>query len=88
MGSQMKEAILQAKWAANLSKKSKITLTFWIASYFLLISSTQVQCLDLPLPDLLPVTCNVILQRFTAQQQSSLEDYLELSVMLQYNLVH
>ena len=27
-----------------------------------------------------------ILQRFTAQQQSSLEDYLELSVMLQYNL--
>ena len=29
-----------------------------------------------------------ILQRFTAQQQSSLEDYLELSVMLQYNLAH
>ena len=27
-----------------------------------------------------------ILQCFTAQQQSSLEDYLELSVMLQYNL--
>ena len=27
-----------------------------------------------------------ILQHFTAQQQSSLEDYLELSVMLQYNL--
>ena len=26
-----------------------------------------------------------ILQRFTAQQQSSLEDYIELSVMLQYN---
>ena len=29
-----------------------------------------------------------IVQRFTAQQQSSLEDYLELSVMLQYNLAH
>ena len=29
-----------------------------------------------------------ILQRFTAQQQSSLEDYLELSVMLQYNFAH
>ena len=29
-----------------------------------------------------------ILQHFTAQQQSSLEDYLELSVMLQYNLAH
>ena len=29
-----------------------------------------------------------ILQRFTAQQQSSLEAYLELSVMLQYNLAH
>ena len=29
-----------------------------------------------------------ILQRFTAQQQSSLEDYLELSVMLQYNLAY
>ncbi len=29
-----------------------------------------------------------ILQRFTAQQQSSLEDYMELSIMLQYNLVH
>ena len=27
-----------------------------------------------------------ILQHFTAQQQSSLEDYLELSVMLQYHL--
>ena len=26
-----------------------------------------------------------ILQRFTAQQQSSLEDYIELSVMLQFN---
>ena len=26
-----------------------------------------------------------ILQGFTAQQQSSLEDYIELSVMLQYN---
>ena len=26
-----------------------------------------------------------ILQRFTAQQESSLEDYIELSVMLQYN---
>ena len=26
-----------------------------------------------------------ILQRFTAQQESSLEDYVELSVMLQYN---
>ena len=43
--------------------------------------------LDLPLPDLLPVTCSA--EGFgTAQQQSSLEDYLELSVMLQYNLVH
>ena len=29
-----------------------------------------------------------ILQRFKAQQQSSLEDYLELSVILQYNLAH
>ena len=29
-----------------------------------------------------------ILQHFTAQQQSSLEDYLELSVMLQYNLAY
>ena len=27
----------------------------------------------------------LILQRFTAQQQSSLEDYIELSVMLQFN---
>ena len=27
-----------------------------------------------------------ILQSFTAQQQSPLEDYIELSVMLQYNL--
>ena len=26
-----------------------------------------------------------ILQRFTAHQQSSLEDYIELSVMLQFN---
>ena len=26
-----------------------------------------------------------ILQRFTVQQQSSLEDYMELSVMLQFN---
>ena len=26
-----------------------------------------------------------ILQRFTAQQQSSLEDHIELSVMLQFN---
>ena len=29
-----------------------------------------------------------ILQRITAQQHSSLGDYLELSVMLQYNHVH
>ena len=29
-----------------------------------------------------------ILHQFTNQQQSSLEDYLELSVMLQYNSVH
>ena len=43
MGSQKKEAILQAKWAANSVKKSKIALTFWITSNFLLITSTQVQ---------------------------------------------
>ena len=29
-----------------------------------------------------------ILQCITEQQQSSLEDYLELSIMLQYNLAH
>ena len=29
-----------------------------------------------------------ILQNFTDQQQSSLEDYLDLSVILQYNLAH
>ena len=29
-----------------------------------------------------------LLNYFTAQQQSSLEDYLELSVLLQYNLAH
>ena len=80
MGSQKKEAILQAKWAANFVKKSKMgqewALTFWIAlaTSFQPSSAAAERVFS-------------ILQRFTAQQQSSLEDYIELSVMLQYNLV-
>ena len=66
MGSQKKEAILQAKWAVNFVKKSKIGKE-WALRAERVFS---------------------ILQRFTAQQQSSLEDYLELSVMLHYNLAH
>ncbi len=78
MGSQKKEAILQAKWAANFVKKSQEwALTFWIAlaTSFQPSSAAAERVFS-------------ILQRFTAQQQSSLEDYMELSVMLQYNLVH
>ena len=127
MGSQKKEAILQAKWAVNFVQKAK-----W-AKNELLNSQPTIDGLkseihtymaaneDVPrLPtDTNPVAwwkshamefpkwANAfrlvllvqpssaaaervfsILQHFTAQQESSLEDYLELSVTLQYNLAH
>ena len=84
MGSQKKEAILQAKWAVNFVKKQKrMSFEFLdcMANAFRLVLLVQ------------PSSATAervfsILQRFTAQQQSSLEDYLELSVLLQYNLAH
>ncbi len=48
-----------------VSKKARLSGLLPANNYF--YTSTM---LDLPLPDLLPVTYNVILQRFTAQQQS------------------
>ena len=84
MGSQNKEAILQAKWAVNFVQKVKRAKNeLWVSglhgsSLFLLVQPSSAAA----------ERVFSILQRFTAQQQSSLEDYLELSVMLQYNLAH
>ena len=126
MGSQKKEAILQAKWAANFVKKSKMGqeafpflnsqptidgLKSEIPTYMAASEDISAEidpiawwkshAMELPkwanafrLVLLFPPSSAAaervfsILQCFTAQQQSSLEDYLELSVMLQYNLAH
>ena len=89
MGSQKKEAILQAKWAV---KKAKWAVNF--------VKKQNGQRMSFEFLDQCFQTGNVspataaaervfsILQHFTGQQQSSLEDYLELFVMLQYNLAH
>ena len=84
MGSQKKEAILQTKWAVSFVQKAKWAKNeLWVSglhgsSHFLLVQPSSAAA----------ERVFSILRRFTAQQQSSLEDYLELSIMLQYNLAH
>ena len=84
MGSQKKEAILQAKWTVNFVQKGKWAKNELCdsglhgSSHFLLVQPSSAAA----------ERVFSILQRFTAQQQSSLEDYLELSVMLQYHLAY
>ena len=93
MGSQKKEAILQTKWAVNFVKKAKwakndymaasedvptdINPVAWWKSHAMELLVLLVQ----PSSAAAEIVFS-ILQRFTAQQQSSLEDYLNLSVML------
>ena len=87
MGSQKKEAILQAKWAVNLLKKAKWERMSSLPAKLLESSKAIGFRLVLLVQPSSAVAERVfsILQQFIAQQQSSLEDYLELSVMLQYN---
>ena len=104
MDSQKKEAILQAKWAVNFVKKAKwakndcmvasedvptdINPVAWWKSHAMELpkwaNAFRLVLLVQPSSAAAERVFS-ILQHFTAQQQ---EDYLKLSVMLQYNLAH
>ena len=81
-----------SKMGCQFCQKSKMgqRMSFEFLDCMALATSPMGQCFQTGTVSLAIFCCNrrvySILLRFTALQQSSLKDYLELSVMLQYNI--